>query len=241
VKEGGNETVQCPCCCRNFEGMDDFRKFKESLDRMKDIETSELLRANRQEVEKSRAVKADYQRWRKVVSETMHDVIDWTRMSTEAKDTELAISDIEAELATYQNDVSTSQSSIAEMQTEEQDLHNLVDSTKRFAEDAGRLSRKKMEIFQKKSDLSVFAGNCADRDLKQVEKDLNKRQAEKDELNNMINELNRKMTILNNKITNLSTKVSHYRWSKIQFLSVSFPHIVIRPCIGYRVRKDLPR
>jgi len=207
VGNGPNQKVQCPCCTRDFDGIEDVQNFKASLDRMKDPETSELLRANRQQVEKSRAEKAEYQTWRKVVSETMHDVMDWTRMTNEAKDTEVTISDTEVDLSARQKDLNTLREAIADLQTNCDDLRDLTDNSKRWTDDAVRVSRKKMDISQKKVDLSISTSNNADRDLHQVEESLSKHQTEKDELNNKIVELNKLMTNLNARIANMSAKV----------------------------------
>lgn len=200
--------MHCPCCTREFDGVDEVRTFRDSLERMKDVETSELLRANMQQVEKSRETKAEYQRWRTAVSETMHDVLDWNRMTTEAKDTQVAIDGIESELAARQTELSKLQGDISDLQTNADELRDAVDASRRWTEDAARLSRKKMEIGQKKVDLSISTSTVAIRDLQTVEDDLAKRQAEEKSLNNKIIDLNTQMTTLNNKITTFSQKVS---------------------------------
>lgn len=197
----------CPCCRRDFDTVADFDMFEASLDEMKDVERSELLRSNRQQAEKSRAAKAHYQRWRKAVSETMHDVLEFNRITTEVKDTEVVINDIEEELSTRQSELDGLKVTCSDLQTEADELRDLVDSTKRWTEDARRLSRKKMEIGQKQVDLSISTSHIADRDLQTVEDDLNKRIAEKDELMNKINNLNKVMSELNNKIVTLSAQV----------------------------------
>lgn len=197
----------CPCCRRNFDSLDDFDMFKASLDELKDVERSELLRSNRQQAEKNRSAKANYQRWRKTVSETMHDVLEFNRITTEVKDTDVVINDIAEEMSTLQIELDGLRDTCSDLQTESDELRNLMDSTKRWTEDARRLARKKMEIGQKQVDLSISTSHIADRDLKMVEDDLNKRIAEKDELMNKINSLNKVMSELNNKIAMLSAQV----------------------------------
>ena len=198
----------CPCCRRDFNSVDDFDMFKASLDEMRDVERSELLRSNRQKADKTRSAKANYHRWRKTVSETMHDVMEFNRITTEVKDTEMVIDDVGEELSTLQLELDGFRDTCSDLQTEAEDLRNLMDSTKRWTEDARRLARKKMEIGQKQVDLSISTSHMADRDLQVVEEDLNRRIAEKDELMNKINSLNKVMSELNNKVAMLSSQVS---------------------------------
>lgn len=197
----------CPCCRRDFDTVTAFDVFKDSLDEMKDVERSDLLRSNRQQAEKSRAAKANYQLWRKTVSETMHDVLEFNRITTEVKDTKGVINDMEQELSARQSELDGLRETCSDLQTEVGELRDLVDSTKRWTEDARRLSRKKMEIGQKQVELSISTSHIADRDLQTVEDDLNMRIADKDELMNKINNLNKVMSELNNKIAMLSAQV----------------------------------
>lgn len=198
----------CPCCIREFEGLDDVQEFKDNLDRMKDLETSELLRANKQGIEKSRAAKTEYQKWRNVVSETMPGVVDWNRMTTEVKDAEVAIRDIEQDLTADTNELDAAKETVSDLQKDADEMRDLHDASRRWMEDTNRLARKKMEIYQKKGDLtSCLTSTFTDRDLETVEADLTRRQAEKDSLNNEIIQLNKKMTRLNNQIANLSQQV----------------------------------
>jgi DNA repair exonuclease SbcCD ATPase subunit len=204
----GNVTTQaCPCCRREFNKLAEFDAFKEALDDLKDVERSVLLRSNRDKVEKSRAAKVNYQRWRKAASETMHDVLESNRLTTELKDIEVVINDIEQELAARQSELDGLTATCSELQIDANELRDLVDSTKRWSEDARRLSRKKMEIGQKQVDLSISTSHITDRDLQTVEDDLSKRTAEKDELTNKINSLNKTMSELNTKIAQLSQQV----------------------------------
>ena len=197
----------CPCCTREFEGLDDVQVFRDNLDRMKDVETSELLRANKQGIEKSRAAKAEYQNWRNVVSETMRSVVDWNRMTMEAKDAEVTIRDTQQDLTADTNELDKAKETVSGLQKDADEMRDLHDASKRWMEDTSRLARKKMEIYQKKADLSVATNSVTDRDLETVESDLTRRQAEKDSLNNQIIQFNKKMTKLNNNIAVLSQQV----------------------------------
>lgn len=201
----------CPCCTRDFEGLDDVQVFRDNLARMKDVETSELLRANKQGIEKSRAAKAKYQNWRNVVSETVPGVVDWNRMTTEAKDAEVAIRDIEQDLTVDTNELDAAKETVSELQKDADEIRDLHDASKRWMEDTSRLARKKMEIYQKKTDLTVSTNTFSDRDLETVESDLAKRQADKDSLNNQIIQLNKRMTKLNNNIAVLSQQVRFWK------------------------------
>jgi chromosome segregation ATPase len=210
VKEDDTGTVTtqaCPCCRREFKTIAEFDTFNEALDDLKDVERSVLLRSNRDKVEKSRAAKANYQRWRKAVSETMHDVLEFNRLTTEVKDIDVVVHDIEQEVAAHQSELDGLSATCSELLTDADELRDLVDSTKRWTEDARRLSRKKMEIGQKQVDLSISTSDMTDRDLETVEDDLSKRTAEKDELMNKINGLNKIMSELNTKIAQLSQQV----------------------------------
>lgn len=206
--DDGEELKQfCPCCRRDFGSSSDFDIFRESMFELMDVERSELLLSNRQQAERDRSAKSNYQRWRKSIGECMQGVLEFRRIFTEVKDIETIVKDTEEDLAALQTDLVGLNDTCTDLQSDADELRDALDSTKRWTDDAGKLSRKKMEISSKQVDLSISTTDMADRDLETVENDLNRRMVQKDELTDKINKANRDVTELNARITQLSAKV----------------------------------
>ena len=171
------------------------------------MKESDFVQFDEAEADRYREIKATYQRWKKFVSDNMDDLRDFCRMTDEA-------AGLEKELQTLDDDVSRNKTNLdrqkdqaAEIQTEVDQLRELGNAAKRWSEDAGRIAEKRMQIAQKYSDLNASAVDDGRRDLRAVEKDIDTRTEEKDNLSNKNSKLNKEMANLNNKISALSSQV----------------------------------
>jgi predicted nucleic acid-binding Zn-ribbon protein len=88
----------------------------------------------------------------------------------------------------------------------------LLESSKRWSEDANRIASKRMKISQKRVALSVSTP-YHDRDLRTVERDVTRLGDEKDKFATRINELNRQLTSLNRALHEATDKVSLLQFS----------------------------
>jgi hypothetical protein len=72
----------------------------------------------------------------------------------------------------------------SDLQTEINDLRELLEATKRYADAAGRIAEKRMQVNIKQHDLSVSNADIGGRDLKTVEVELAERMEKKDQYAN---------------------------------------------------------
>jgi chromosome segregation ATPase len=187
--------------------------FKDSIQVLSDESVSPFMKVDHNAVEQYRKEKSEYQCWRKIVSDNTDDLRDFHRIAKESAEMEKEIKRLEEDLSVHRRVADEQKEKVAQSQTEADDLRGLADATKRLAEDANRIVDKKIEINTKNNDLSVNTGVPGTRDLRTVERDMNNRMKEKDDLSSKINKCNKEMTLLNNKIAHLSTKVSAGRLS----------------------------
>lgn len=197
----------CPCCKRDFitdessPGFtEDVQLFMDTLEELGSA-SSPLLRTDPREAQG----KEQYENWRKLVSECMDDARDYRRVSKE-------LSDVESEHSRLSDDFRRRQTALKQQREEKDDLgrtedelRELADVAKRWLGEAQRIADKHIQIGQQQLDLTATLGDCS-RDIKDVERDLNRKMADKDDLGDKINELNKEMTQLNQVISDLSGK-----------------------------------
>ena len=198
-------TLICPCCDREMKGQEP-KVFKTKMASLK--ESSSLVKAADAEVTEHNQLKARYERWRKSATEKMDDLRDFRRLREEKQKLELALEQQQDDLNTFHVTLSEHKESAKDIKSEVDELKELLEACRRWSGDASRISEKRMQIDQKKQDMSLetaFAG----RDLRTVEREISDQMEEKDNHMNRINRLNREMTTLNNRIATLSTQASN--------------------------------
>lgn len=194
----------CPCCARALDSDDEVKTFDNT---MKALIHGDIIAFDEAEFNKFKALQKQYKGWRASIGKLADDLRDFRRMSEEAKALEQEIQDARKECQTIQTTLTQQKKQTAKLQAEVDDLRNLQDTTKRWADDASRIKEKRMQIGQKNIDLSVSQAG-AGRDLRTVEKEMADRMEQKDSHMNNINRLNKEMTQLNNMVASLSTQVS---------------------------------
>ena len=197
-------SLVCPCCDREMNAPE-VKVFKNKLDSLK--QDSPLVTTEDAEVAEYNKLKARYEDWRKSINGKMEDLRDFRRLREEKLRLEMSLEQLGADLSTYQATLAEHKEYTKTVQTEVDELKDLLDACRRLSGDASRISEKRMQIDQKKQDMSMdtaFAG----RDLRAVEREIADKMEEKDSYTNKINRLNREMTGLNNRIATLSAQVS---------------------------------
>jgi chromosome segregation ATPase len=145
-------------------------------------ESSPLLKTD----ERNKAAKGYYKNWRKIVAENMNDILDYRRLVNEARELELNIAEIERILSDKSLELDQARSRSDELQLEVDELRELLESCKRWAEAAGRIAEKRMQVNQKKDDLSMSIADIGGRDLKTVEREVADRLEKKDNVSNQV-------------------------------------------------------
>ena len=128
-------------------------------------------------------------------------------MSQEMKDVEQENQRLVDDIAHYQTKARNQASDIEDVKRSDEELRDVVELSRRWSEDAGRIAVKRMQIAQKKIDLSATVAD-PDRDLKTVERDLNRMMEEKDDWANKIVNLNREASQFNTEISRLAEQAT---------------------------------
>lgn len=181
------------------------------MDELMDPAVSSLFKTNPKKVQRNRTTKKNFERWRKTISNSMGDISEHKRLVVESQNLTNTVKELEAAVAEQEQELLTLNTDKDDIQSRVDDLRVLSDLTKRWVEDANRMSTKKMRINSKNDDLSMsmtamstMAGN---RDLRTVERELEEKREEKDTLMTRIARLNKEMTQLNTRVSNLSQQV----------------------------------
>lgn len=196
--EGRNCKLQCPCCKRDYGiGEIEDKQFYALIKQF----VNEAAGSSDQETREQHQEEADQlESWRKTVYDNLTPLRDYLRITEEVKELEHEIQQLERERNRGQDSLKEKKDELDDIEREVNGLRELLDAINRAVEDANRIGTTKMRISQKRADLSFNTPNC-DRDLRTVEKDMNRQMEEKDALTNKINELNKEMSHLNTAIT----------------------------------------
>ncbi|KAL7578370.1 hypothetical protein ACA910_012772 [Epithemia clementina (nom. ined.)] len=198
-------SLVCPCCDRGMAG-DEVRNFKTKMDSLK--KDSSLVKTADADVAVYNNLKARYEEWRQFLNEKMEDLRDYRRFREEKLKLEISLEQQNDDLATFQATLTGHKDNAKTIQAELDELKDLLDACKRLSGEASRISEKRMQIDQKKQDMTLDTA-YADRDLRTVEREIADKMEEKDGFMNKINRLNKEMTALNNRITQLSTQAAN--------------------------------
>jgi len=210
---GELQDVICPCCTRSFnKDMDSIKIFQDTMAGFGDKERSPLLQLNKENANRVRAAKKNYQTWRNSINEIIPELMEHARITAELGSLEATISEMTASVLSHQSQLDTLNEEHAATQIQFNDFRSLVELTKRWLDEAGKIAGKKMRISQKNTDLSLSmtsVSNTNNRNLRTVERDVESKMEEKDNLMNKINRLNKEMSAINTNIGNISTQAAN--------------------------------
>lgn len=203
-KKDGAQAYRCPCCTREMDD-EQYGVFKETINDL--MEESPLVVVREGEVEEHNQIKQRYGDWRKIMWDNSSDFREYDRLQKEGTAVESDLQRLREEMATQKTNVAEQKEKTNECRLEVDEARDLVDSCKRWAEDASRIKDKRMQINQKNDELTVSA--TSGRDLKTVEKELRERTDEKEDAISQINKLNKEMTELNNSLSMFTNQASN--------------------------------
>jgi chromosome segregation ATPase len=211
-ESGKLQDIICPCCTRSFNREQKLIEvFRENLLSLGNKENSPLLQFNNEHAQKARAAKKNYQIWRSSINEIMSDLMEHTRITIELGGLDATVNELESSASANQAELDNLIDECSDTQIEVDDYRSLVELTKRCVDEAGKIARKTMRISQKTTDLPLSMTstiNTNNRSLRDVEREVEGKMKEKDNLMNKINDLNKVMSVINTNISNISTQVS---------------------------------
>lgn len=203
-KDGQFEGYSCPCCTRAMDE-DEYIVFRSNFDAL--LNESGLVSTDQEQMDHFNSLKKKYEKYVKTLRNNAFQFSEYERLQKECSTVETELQQLRDELSTQQASLSDLKSKSTDRHTELDELRDLVESSKRWADDAHRVKDKRMQINQKNDELSLSTA-VSGRDLRTVEKELQKKVESKEEKINAINRLNKEMTELNNRVTQLATQAS---------------------------------
>jgi len=209
VKGSGGQILDiiCPCCQRSMD-TNEVMMFDATMESLSDPIRSELIQTDQASVGKNRSALRNYETWRKIVSQSMPDYLDHTRITNEVNDLEVSVSNGEDELKPMQDELSAAKDKADELQNDASELRQLLDVVNRLRDDANRIAEKTRQVASKRDELSVMAPSAEGRDLKSMEMDFDAKNNEKDELMRKNTKLNKDLTSLNHRIMTLGSQAT---------------------------------
>jgi hypothetical protein len=145
--DGGNERATCPCCKQEAAG-DNLRVLVETLKSWKS-KNSPLLDTTQQADQDHRAEKEKFQKWRKVVFDSLGQLRDYWRISEEVSKLEKELQELDLEMTESKGSLKERKKHVDDLRAKADDLCELADATKQWTGDASRIAGKKMQISQK--------------------------------------------------------------------------------------------
>lgn len=180
------------------------------IEAMKNFENDkDIVDTDENAQEKYKSLKTAYQSMRKALEGGIDDLRDSRRMTEETIDLEKDVQRLQDELTHCHSTFKEQTVLRDDLQKEVIDLRELVDTIRRWMDDAGRIVEKKLQICQKRLDLRATSTDNS-RDLKTVDRHITELREEKEALSSKILRLNKEMSELNQKISEVSSAVSSF-------------------------------
>jgi len=158
--------------------------------------------------EENESNKKKYQSMRRTIEDSMDDLNDHRRLTSEEADLEKEIKKLQDEISRYNATLKDHNETKDEAQTEVDELRLLIDLSRRWTDDTSRIVQKKMQIHQKQLDLNAATTADTSRDLKTVDRSVTKLREEKEAYGGKIANLNKEMTTLNRVMSEKASAVS---------------------------------
>jgi DNA repair protein RAD50 len=208
VKDPGEVVgrLECPCCKRSMDE-EVAQKFESTMKSM--AENSELVIGDPATQEKYQKSKVFYQNIRTKVGKEIDNHQEFRRLTDEVAVLEKELKRCSGEVLQLQTILKDKSEAKDDLQKEFDELRNLCEITRRWVDDANRISQKKMDIKQKQSDLRVSVAESS-RDFRTVERSIADLKEKKETLTNRIFRLNKEMTNLNMATANKSAQVAQH-------------------------------
>lgn len=191
--------VACPCCTREFASEPEIVAFQNQMKFLLAAH-SPLLKLD----ERNKSARLNYKQWQQIVANNINDIFEYQRITNEVDEIEKNIEKLEDLLSTTKQELDAEKGAEADLSTEVDDLRELMESSNKFSDAAGRIFEKRLQVNEKQLDLSANNADMGGRDLETVERELTARRKQKDDHSNEVSRLNKEMSTLNNRINNVS-------------------------------------
>jgi chromosome segregation ATPase len=193
----------CPCCQQNADA-EELEQFLGAFM----AEGSELIKKSVGDSSTGRKAKSFYENVRKKIGSLQGGLHDVARISEEISELENGTKRLQEEISQCNDTLKSLTSEKDTEQSNVDDIRGLMELIRRWIDDANRISEKRLEIQQKRLDLSAASGTDGDKDLRTVDREIVELREEKDNLAAKINRLNKEVTEINRRISDASTRVS---------------------------------
>lgn len=210
LKKMAQNNMECPCCARPFQEDDEINAFQSRILELGDESVSELM-VTLDSVKTAREAIERYEKWRKTISENIHEHIEYTRIVAEIKETEaLLAGEGQAELKEVEAELKLEEEKLADKREMANELQGLLQTVSSLHETGTRVWEKRGQVKEKKEKLELqsFAKIDDPRNLKTVEGDLATSSSEKEAAYTQINHLNNEQKTLNEKISRVTNQAS---------------------------------
>ncbi|KAL7429484.1 hypothetical protein ACHAXM_001722 [Skeletonema potamos] len=210
LKRMAQSNMECPCCARAFRENDEINAFQSRILELSDESVSELI-VTQDGASAARDAIDRYEKWRKTISENIHEHIEYTRVVAEIKETEaLLAGEGQAELKEVEAELKLEEEKLAEKREVAKELQGLFQTVTSLHETGTRVWEKRAQVKEKKEKLELrsFAKIDDPRNLKTVEGDLATSSSEKEAAYTQINRLNNEQKTLNEKISRVTNQAS---------------------------------
>jgi len=210
LKKMAQANMECPCCARAFLENDEINAFQSRILELSDESVSELM-VTQDGVATARDAIERYEKWRKTISENIHEHIEFTRIVAEIKETEaLLAGEGQAELKEVEAELKLEEEKLADKREMSNELQGLLQTVTSLHETGTRVWEKRGQVKEKKEKLELqsFAKIDDPRNLKTVEGDLATASSEKEAAYTQINHLNNEQKTLNEKISRVTNQAS---------------------------------
>lgn len=176
--------MACPCCKAPVTTSEKAKTIQDTLKFFSSEDSPFFTKTNSHEV----GLKPKYEAWKSVVSSCMDDVRDYHRIDQEIRNLESNTQVLIDETNRIRDRQKKQESHKVDLESDDRDLRELLDMTKRWCNDGAKIAEKRMSIVQKQLDLSTSLPDTG-RDLKTVERDIAKKLEEKEDIASKISNL----------------------------------------------------
>ena len=210
LKKMAQTNMECPCCARAFRENDEINAFQSRILELSDESVSELM-VTQDGVKTARDAIERYEKWRKTISENIHEHIEYARIVAEIKETEALLSgEGQSELKEVEAELKLEEERLTDKKEVANELQGLLQTVTSLHENGTRVYEKRAQVKEKKEKLELqsFAKIDDPRNLKTVEGDLATASSEKETAYTQINHLNTEQKTLNEKISRVTNQAS---------------------------------
>lgn len=136
--------------------------------------------------DRNKTARNNYTAWKMSVNDNLQQVLEYRRMANEVNDLEKNVRELEHAFADSTRELNDAKDHVADLESQVASIRDLRDSARRWAESASRLAGKRMQVFQKETDLHSATADTRGRDLRTVENELNERNEKREQHINQV-------------------------------------------------------